>query len=164
MLSDSNITATGSATRLLCPRVIARVVEKFDQIVAGMTPLDPNIDVYSSEELRLTRLQIIARLATNLPTLKTLLDHETRVFEAGVRDEFPGPASAWRWDRFLRLATCRKLTLELSPRTEVLERLVDELTDVADELKHLVMANATAGCPAARTREEKIPRQAVYLR
>ncbi len=147
---------------LLCPRVIARVIEKFDQIVAGQTPLDPNIDVYSSEELRLTRLQIIARLATNLPTLKTLLDHETRVFEAGVRDEFPGPALAWKWDRFLRLAKCRKLALELSPRTEVLERWVDELTDVADELKHLVMAHAAAGCPADRTRQEKILREAMF--
>src|SRR5262245_11036179 len=92
------------AAALLCPRVQSRMVEKFEQIAASQTPLDPNIDVYSSEELRLSRLQIVARLGSNLPTLKALLDHETRGFAAGVRDEVPGPAAAWDWDRFRRRA------------------------------------------------------------
>jgi len=146
---------------LLCPRVLARMVEKFDQIARRQTPIEPNIDVYSSEELRLTRAQIVARLDKNLHTLKTLLDQEARVFAAGVRDEFPGSVSAWRWDRFLRLAKCRKLAAELSPRTEVLERWVDELADVADELSHLQMAHAAAGCPADRAKQEKVLREAM---
>jgi RNA polymerase primary sigma factor len=149
------------AAALLCPRVLTRMVEKFEQIAAGRTPIDPNIDVYSSEELRLSRAQIIARLATNLPTLKTLLDQEARVFAAGARDEFPGSASDWKWDRFLRLAKCRRLALELSPRTELLERWTDELTDLADELRHLVVAHAAAAGPADRARREKVLREAM---
>jgi RNA polymerase primary sigma factor len=149
------------AAALLCPRVLTRVLEKFVQITGGMAPLDPHVDVYSSEELRLTRLQIVARLGTDLPTLKALLDEETQVFTSGARDEFRGTSSAWRRDRFYRLAKCRKLVTELSPRTELLERLTDELNDVADELKHLVKAHAEAGCPADRTRQEKILREAM---
>ena len=67
------------AAALVCPRVLARVLEKFDQIAAGKTPLDPNVDVYSSEELRLTREQIIARLGYNLRTLGALFDTEARM-------------------------------------------------------------------------------------
>jgi RNA polymerase primary sigma factor len=146
---------------LLCPRVLARTLEKFEQITAAQTPLDPNVDVYSSEDLKLSRVQVVARLASNLPTLKALLDHESRIFADGVRDEFPGPYSAWRRDRFFRLAKCRKLAAELSPRTELLERWVDELTDAADELKHLAVAHAAAGNPADRARREKILREAM---
>ncbi|HSQ56730.1 MAG TPA: sigma-70 factor domain-containing protein, partial [Gemmata sp.] len=122
------------AAALLCPRVLGRILEKFDQIATGKTPIDPNVDVYSSEELRLSRAQILSRLGYNLRTLAALLDTESRVFAAGIRDEFPGTASQWKRDRFYRLLKCRKLVAELSPRTELLERWVDELTDVADEL------------------------------
>ena len=55
------------AAALLCPRVLSRMFEKFEQIAAGQTPIDPNIDVYSSEELRLSRIQIIARLVEEPP-------------------------------------------------------------------------------------------------
>jgi RNA polymerase primary sigma factor len=144
---------------LLCPRVLHRMLEKFEQIAAAQTPIDPNIDVYSSEELRLSRIQIIARLSRNLHTLKTLLDQEGRVFAAGVRDEYRGTESDWKWDRFRRLAKCRRLALELSPRTELLERWTDELNDVADELSHLVQAHAAARGPAERGRQGKALRE-----
>ncbi len=149
------------AAALLCPHVLHRVAEKFEQIAATQTPLDPNVDVYSSEELKLSRVQIIARLRKNLNTLKTLLDLESRVFAVGARDEFRGTASAWRRDRFHRLAKCRKLVAELSPRTEILERWTDELTDVADELRHLVAAHAEAGGPADRAKHERLLRDAM---
>jgi len=148
---------------LLCPRVLARVVEKFEQIAAQQTPIDPNVDVYSSEELKLTRAQILARLGKNLATLKNLLDVEGRVFAAGVRDEFPGTRGQWRRDRFNRLAKCRKLASELSPRTELLERWTDELTDVADELRHHARAHAEAGCPADRAHQKRVLREAMGL-
>jgi RNA polymerase primary sigma factor len=149
------------AAALLCPRILARVLEKFEQIAAGQTPVDPNVDVYSSEALKLSRTQILARLANNLATLRTLLATEAQVFAVGTRDEFRGPESAWRRDRLLRLAKCRRLASELSPRTELLERWTDELTDVADELKHLVRAYDEAGCPADRARQERILREAM---
>jgi RNA polymerase primary sigma factor len=146
---------------LLCPRVLGRMAEKFEQIAAAETPIDPNIDVFSSEELRLTRIQIIARLRRNLNTLQTLLRRESDVFAAGIRDEFPGTESDWKWDRFRRLAKCRKLSNELSPRTELLERWTDELNDVGDELSHLVFAHTSARCPADRAKQAKVLREAM---
>jgi RNA polymerase primary sigma factor len=146
---------------LLCPHILMRVLEKFELIAAAQTPIDPNVDVYSSEELKLSRVQIIARLRRNLNTLRTLLDQENRVFAAGARDEFPGTPAAWKRDRFLRLAKCRKLVAELSPRTELLERWTDELTDMVDELRHLVAAHQEAGGPAERAKQEKLLREAM---
>jgi RNA polymerase primary sigma factor len=145
---------------LLCPRVLARVLEKFEQIAAGQTPIDPNVDVYSSAELRLSRAQIQARLGTDLPTLRTLLEQDAEVFASGVRDEFRGGRRAWLRDRFLRLAKCRKLVWELSPRTELLERWTDELNDLADELKHLAIAHEAAAGPAEKARRRALLREA----
>jgi RNA polymerase primary sigma factor len=145
---------------LLCPRVLARVLEKFEQIAAGQTPIDPNVDVYSSAELRLSRAQILARLGTDLPTLRTLLEQDAGVFASGVRDEFRGGRLAWLRDRFLRLAKCRKLVWELSPRTELLERWTDELNDLADELKHLAIAHESAVGPAEKARRRALLREA----
>ena len=145
---------------LLCPRVLARVLEKFEQIAAGRTPIDPNVDVYSSTDLRLTRAQILSRLGPDLPTLRTLLDQDATVFAAGVRDEFRGGWRAWQRDRFHRLAKCRKLVLELSPRTELLERLTDELNDLADELKHLAGGHAGAAGPAEKGKQTRLLRDA----
>ncbi len=145
---------------LLCPRLLVRVLEKFEQIAAGQTPIDPNIDAYSSADLRLTRAQILARLGTDLPTLRVLLGQDSVVFAAGVRDEFRGDHSAWQRDRFHRLAKCRRLVSELSPRTELLERWTDELNDLADELKHLAIAQSEVGCPADRIKQTKLLRDA----
>ena len=145
---------------LLCPRLLARVLEKFEQIAGGQTPIDPNVDVYSSTDLRLTRAQIISRLGPDLPTLRTLLDQDATVFAAGVRDEFRGGHRAWQRDRYQRLAKCRKLVLELSPRTELLERWTDELNDLADELKHLAIAHAEATGPAEKGKQERLLREA----
>ncbi len=145
---------------LLCPRLLTRVLEKFEQIAAGQTPIDPNIDAYSSIDLRLTRVQILSRLGTDLPTLRVLLAQDVAVFAAGVRDEFRGGPVAWKRDRFHRLAKCRRLVNELSPRTEILERWTDELNDLADELKHLAIAHAAAVSPADRSRQGKLLRDA----
>lgn len=148
------------AAALLCPRVLARVLEKFEHIAAGQTPIDPNIDVYSSPALRLSRVQIIARLGTDLTTLRTLLEQDFAVFASGVRDEFRGGHRVWQRDRFQRLAKCRKLVGELSPRTELLERWTDELNDVGDELKHLVIAYEEAVGPAEKGKQAKLLRDA----
>jgi RNA polymerase primary sigma factor len=145
---------------LLCARVLTRVAEKFEQISGGKAPIDPHVDVYSSEELKLSRAQILSRLEKDLPTLRRLLVQEAEEFAEGVRDEYRGTRSQWRRARFLRLLKCRKLVAELSPRTELLERWVDELSDVADELSHMVRAYADAGCPADRAKRAKALRDA----
>jgi RNA polymerase primary sigma factor len=145
---------------LVCVRVLARVAETFDRIAAGLAPIDPHVDVYSSAELKLTRAQILARLRTNLATLKQVLAREADEFAAGVRDEYPGTASAWRRARYARLAKCGRLAAELSPRTELLERWVDELADLADELRHAVGAHAAARGPHDRAKAAKALREA----
>src|SRR5207248_4265029 len=66
----------------------------------------------------------------------------------------------WRRVRFLRLAKCGRLAAELSPRTELLERWTDELTDVADELQHLVRAHAAAASPYDRAKAARVLREA----
>ena len=58
------------------------------------------------------------------------------------------------------LAKCRKLVMELSPRTELLERWTDELNDLADELKHLAIAHAEAAGPSDRGRQARLLRDA----
>jgi RNA polymerase primary sigma factor len=145
---------------LLCARVLLRVAEKFGQIADGKAPIDPHVDVYSSEELKLSRAQILSRLGKNLATLRHVLDQETEEFAAGVRDEYFGTRSKWRRARLQRMLKCRKLVAELSPRTELLERWTDELSDVADELVHLVRAHADAGCPHERAKRAKALRDA----
>jgi RNA polymerase primary sigma factor len=145
---------------LLCPRLLTRALEKFEQIAEGQTPIDPNIDAYSSPDLRLSRGQIFARLQSDLPTLRILLDQDTRTFALGVRDEYRGGWRAWQRDRFYRLAKCRKLVSELSPRTELLERWTDELNDLANELKHLAIAHSAAVSPADRMKQAKLLRDA----
>jgi len=139
---------------MMCARILNRVVDKFEQIREARAPLDPHVDVYSTAELRLSRVQILARLETDLPTLRQLLLQESREFASGLRDEFPGSRETWRRVRFRRLAKCARLVTELSPRTELLERWTDELFDVADEVKHLVRAREQCN-PSERPKRER---------
>jgi RNA polymerase primary sigma factor len=144
------------AAALICPLLLRRVREMFERIVAGRLPLDLHIDAYVSEQLRLSRDRIIQRLQPNLATLSRLLDQEQAIFAAGIRDEFRGNRTQWRRDRWRRLAKCRRLAAELSPRTEILERWMDELNDTADEVSHLLLARAIAASPAERTYRERM--------
>ncbi|MCS7272065.1 MAG: hypothetical protein NZ703_13370, partial [Gemmataceae bacterium] len=57
------------AAALICPLILLRARDMFERIASGRLPLDPHIDVYSSEELRLSRSQILSRLKPNLNTL-----------------------------------------------------------------------------------------------
>ncbi len=143
------------AAALLCPLMQLRVAEMFSRIAAGQLALDPHIDVYSSPELRLSRAQILARLPHNLKTLHKLLDELQAVFAAGMRDEFRGGSEPWRRHRLVIMRKCRRLAQELSPRTEILERWMDELIDMADEVSHLILAQAVAPGPSERLRHEK---------
>lgn len=143
---------------LMSYAILQRVVEKFLQIRANQLPLDPHVDVYSTAELRLSRSHILARLETDLPTLRHLLVQESQEFAAGLRDEYPGSRSTWRRARFRRLAKCCRLASELSPRTELLERWTDQLADLADEIQHLVKAREYC-LPSDRTRFDKLLRE-----
>ncbi len=126
---------------LVAAHVLGRARQQFERVAAGQTPLDPTIDVYSDENMRLSRDQIIKRLKPHLETVKQLLVKEAREFS-----ERPGPTASpevvrsWRRSRLARLRKMRKLMSELSPRTELIERWVDDLNDHADEMSRLVRA------------------------
>jgi RNA polymerase primary sigma factor len=116
-----------------CAHVVGRGLKQFERIRNGQATLDPAIDVFSNEALRLSRDQIIARLPFHLPLIEKLLRKESHRFAEG-----PGAKlHAWRRARFHRLRKMMRLMAELSPRIDMVERWVDELFDMADEMGHL---------------------------
>ena len=123
---------------MLSAYVLSRALARFEKVKAGQTPLDPTIDVYSDEEMRLSREQILKRMNHNLPSVRRLLLEEVNEF--GNR---PGETASaevkrsWRKDRFRRLKKIQKLMGELSPRTELLESWYEEMAAYADHLSAL---------------------------
>jgi RNA polymerase primary sigma factor len=126
---------------LTAAHVIGRARQQFERVAAGQTALDPTIDVYSDEAMALSRQQIIDRMKPHLETVRHLLVKEAREFT-----DRPGPTASaevmrsWQRSRLRRLRKMRKLMSELSPRTELIERWVDDLNDHADEMSRLVRA------------------------
>ncbi len=124
---------------LYCTRIVGRAMYTFERVVGGHAPIDPTIDVYSTVEMRMSRLQIMSRMPHNLPLVRRLLHEEADAFTTGLKlDLMDDPV--WQRNRFRRLMKVNRLMAELSPRTELLEQWVDELADMADEMKHLVRA------------------------
>jgi RNA polymerase primary sigma factor len=140
-------------TALLCPYIVARVVHLFDRVKAGHCQLDPNIDVFSSPGLRLSRDQILRRLPHNLSLLRSLVREEQKALLDNLKS--PAARRAGRRDRFNRLIKMVKLASELSPRTDLLERWVDELTDMADEMSALVRDRSDAVSPSEREKRTR---------
>jgi RNA polymerase primary sigma factor len=125
---------------LFCSRIVGRAMFTFERVLAGHTPVDPTIDVYSSAEVRMSRAQILSRMPHNLPLIRRLLHEEADSFSTALKLGHADDPT-WQRDRFRRLIKLNRLTAELSPRIEMLEQWVDELTDMADEMKHLVLAD-----------------------
>jgi RNA polymerase primary sigma factor len=144
---------------LFCAHIVARAAHTFDRVRAGQAAIDPTIDVYSTEELRLSREQILKRMPHNLPLVKSLLREEQKAFAEGLGLTAVADRKKWRSERFRRLRKLNKLMAELSPRTELLERWVYELIDLADEMREIVKAAHTA-CPAERARKQQELRDA----
>lgn len=133
-----------------CTRIVGRAMFTFERVIAGNAPVDPTIDVYSSPEMRMSRAQILSRMPHNLPLVRRLLHEEAVAFAAGL-ELAANDDPTWQRLRFRRLIKLNRLMAELSPRTELIEHWVDELADMADEMKHLVRA-AEGNCPDATRR------------
>lgn len=125
---------------MYCSQIVARAAYTFERVRDGQAALDPTIDVYSTEEMRLSREQILKRMPHNLPLIKNLLREEHHGFVAGLGLNDRKARATWRLTRFRRLRKLMRLMNELSPRTELIERWVDELTDMSDEMQHLARA------------------------
>ena len=145
---------------LMCAHIVARAWSTLSRVHHGHSPIDPTIDVYSTEEMRLSREQILKRLPHHLPLVERLLRKEAHEFTAGYTLTGRQAARDWRLGRLRRLVKLQRLMSELSPRTELIEHWVDELTDMADEMKHLVRAARNATSAAERTRCERELRDA----
>ena len=136
-----------------CTRIVGRAMFTFERVQAGNAPVDPTIDVYSSPEMRMSRAQILSRMPHNLPLVRRLLHEEAVAFAAGL-ELAATDDPLWQRLRFRRLIKLNRLIAELSPRTELLEHWVDELADMADEMKHLVRAAEGNNADAVRRLEE----------
>lgn len=123
---------------LRCPFVLRKAVTCYEKINAGQTPLDPNIDVVSTADLR--RDQILARLPGHLRTLRSLLKREEDDFAHGLELDSPLERKAWLRRRRQRILKMSKLIAELSPRTESIERWVDDLERKGRALAAAVIA------------------------
>ena len=129
---------------LLCAHIVGRALTTFNKVKNGQTPLDPVIDVYSEEAMRLSREQILARLPHNLETITKLLREESKAFADRPPASAPPEARRnWRLDRFRRMNKLHDLVYELSPRTELIERWVDEFQSLAVEMLQLATDAAT---------------------
>ena len=126
---------------------LGRVVETMQRVQAGQLAIDPTIDVVTS--LGLSRERILARLPHNLRTLGHLLTGSTNDFRALLRTTTAAGRSRLRRLVWRRLRKAINLVEQLSPRTELLEHLTDDLPCWADNLKDLDRRIAACGRSAA---------------
>lgn len=110
---------------LRCPFILRKALNCYEKINAGQTPLDPNIDVVSTANMR--RDQILARMPGHIRTLRSLLKREEDDFARGIEFDTLLERKAWHRRRRQRILKMSKLVAELSPRTESIERWVDDL-------------------------------------
>jgi len=145
---------------LLCAYVVARATTTLEKVRDGLAAIDPLIDVYSTEEMKLSRAEIIARMPHNLQLIRKLLREDAGAFAHGLDTDNPTEAREWRVARYRRLHKVAKHIEQLSPRTEHLERWVDELAGMAAEMKQLVRKSKAARSVAEQARCDQELREA----
>lgn len=128
-------------------RTIGRVIEHFEKVLAGQTPLDPSIDVVTT--LGLNREKILARLPHNIKTLKSLIaaaDLDFQTLQRGGSNLLVN-----RMMRALgrRLRKAVKLIEEFSPRIDLLDRWSDEMRGKSRLMAELTKIGAGNGRSAA---------------
>ncbi|HKB04864.1 MAG TPA: sigma-70 family RNA polymerase sigma factor [Gemmataceae bacterium] len=116
--------------------VLSRAYHTFAAVQAGQLAFDPQVDVITTANLR--RDQILRRLPLHLPTLEPVVREEREQFPQGLTLTSARELTAWRRARWRRFRKAGKLMAELSPRTENLERWVDDLVLKARELNKLL--------------------------
>ena len=124
---------------LRCGAILRRAVTMFEKINAGQMALDPNVDIISTSNVR--RDQILARLPQHLATLKSLLKKEEDDFYRGLMLDSAAERKTWKRRRIQRIKKMASLMAELSPRTEVIERWVDEFEKKGRALLEAVVAH-----------------------
>jgi RNA polymerase primary sigma factor len=112
--------------------ILQRVLQTFEAVGEGRLAVDPVIDVVTS--LGLSRERILARMPYNVRTLRRVLTQFAAEFPEALRAESAIGKLRWRRKLWRQLRKAAKLTEELSPRAELLERWSEELIGHAAEL------------------------------
>jgi RNA polymerase primary sigma factor len=137
--------------------IIGQVIDTFEKVLAGRQALDPTIDVVHS--LGLSREEILARLPTNLRTLRHVVDQAAASFKVLMRTNSPAASARLYRTQARQLRKAIKLVEELSPRAELLELWVGELENHAAEMNSLARQvdrpARSAAERQARTRQTK---------
>jgi RNA polymerase primary sigma factor len=133
---------------------IRRIADVFTHVQAGDFPIDPQIDTVQSAGL--SRDTIVGRMPANLKTLKRLMQRATRDFAIYQRTRTASGRARVRRDRWRQLRKGVRLLEELSPRTELLDALADEMARTALSMSQLDrLANETARSPAQREQRNR---------
>jgi RNA polymerase primary sigma factor len=126
---------------------LRRIQEKFQEIAAGITPIDPHIDVINS--LGLTRDHIVARIPHNLRTLAKLLQESSHGFVLYQRTRSVSGRFKVRRRVGRNLRKAVTLVEELSPRTEELDLWFLELRKQVQDMEDLEREANRGGRSAA---------------
>ncbi len=134
---------------------IGRVVEAFERVQAGKLALDPTIDVVTSTGL--SRENILKRLPHNLRTLQSVLTSAAATFKTLRRTTSTSGRLRVRRTLMRQLRKAIRLVEELSPRTELLEKLSEDLVRWSERLRELEQEIARCGRSAAgRERQTRL--------
>ncbi len=137
---------------LSCWWSLEKVVEVFERIHAQKSPIDPHIDTQQSKKL--TRDVILARLPHNLRTLRKLLNTAGKDFAIHQRTRTISGLIRVRKQRQRQMRKAIRLVEELSPRTEWLDSIVEQVDSISMELADLEQRSNDPGRSAAR-REQR---------
>src|SRR5579875_175732 len=115
-------------------RTLAHIVDTFEHVRAGQLALDPTIDVVTT--LGLSRDRILQRMPHNLRTLHKLINTADADFRR-LRSLSPASYHRFRREQWRRLRKAVRLAEELSPRIDLLDRWVDELREISQQMDQL---------------------------
>jgi RNA polymerase primary sigma factor len=128
---------------------LQRLVVMFERIDEGKMPIDPQIDVVHS--LGLDRGTILGKLPHNLRTLKLMLRGAAKQFRVLQRTRSASGRSKVRRQNWRNLRKSIRLIEELSPRTELLDAMVEEYDRIHHEMRTLdALANQPGRSAALR--------------
>ena len=121
---------------LTCDFALRTTVETLRKVHQGQLPFDRTIKVSLTE--RLTKEQIQARMPHNLRTLENLLEANRQDFELQIRRSTTPETKAAARQAFLRRRRkCLQLVEELSLRTRRVLPLVQQLSDLSDQMQQI---------------------------
>jgi RNA polymerase primary sigma factor len=150
-------------TALLNWRTLSKVVQTFELVLAGRLALDPTIDVVKT--LGRTREHILAIMPANVKTLKRLLANSEADFRNLERATAVTVQKRIRRDLWRALRKAIRLTEELSPRIDLLDRWSDEMMSVARQMQQLQkQTEGNARSAADRERRTKLAKHLRELR